>query len=210
VVTFILQDQRFEGGFQTSSGGQGRSNFLAPWRTPGYNFQDDSPYTIIENWDANVLYVPYSSTPPPEIKTGDFRLKPFEDPELSQLDEILKGMGTIPPDWRVNLYFQYPVIQYHGRPSDTIAYAKELRRDLEALDWFAVLDIDAYGSVCCYSLKENRTAEVAEEWFLKIPPRKFYVSEDWTFLRFRNSGTMSWNRIVYKDPLPKTRRPEKG
>ena len=179
---------------------------MPPWRIPGYNLNVDGHYR-----DKNVLYIPYSSIPSLDfVMRMDRRHchRPFGDSDHSKLNAILQGIWTAPYDWRLGLDFQYDAILYNYDHSDKVGYAEELRNNLLALDSFAVVDIDASGSFFKYGMKEDGTAEVAEEWFLNIPATKFYVPENWVPCSGVSdcSITMNWKRIVYKDSPKKTSR----
>ncbi|KAE8450746.1 hypothetical protein EG329_005659 [Mollisiaceae sp. DMI_Dod_QoI] len=181
--------------------GKGRPNFSGPWDKPGIGHNLDT-----DDLGDCVLHIPYSSLPPIDLdellKRGQYRL-PFNDNEQVPPYHLLKGLRTLPPDYRLNIDFQNHMLRQLDAATDVGKYVLDIQKKHESIyergGIYEVEDIDTSGSSHTYSIQSSMSATQVEEWFLNIPSHQFRTTPQGFPLEYRTDDkwkSMPFNRIV--------------
>jgi hypothetical protein len=193
--------------------GQGRNNFIGAWERSnlGTHHSTDLSTTAHsgpEDTGSLWLLVPYPSIPPEDLYEKRPQLRPpFSEQEITDLNQLLGGIWTIPPDERLDLDFQQHLLR---RLRSGIVLTEHVRRihiklgQLEANGRsLEITDFDDKNGQYTYRPFESASAADAEEWFLSIPPKFIKVSPDGFPRGVASSDNVDprlmnpWKRTVY-------------
>ena len=96
------------------NGGMGRPNFVGAWEKEKIE-QVDYSYR-----EREVTLIPYSSTPPFQLRFDEtYRKYPrYGTLFKNKINEVLPGIWTLPPDWRLDWDFQHHVFCQKGLGQD--------------------------------------------------------------------------------------------
>jgi hypothetical protein len=209
----MVLPERLEGYWNR---GIGKPNFVGAWEIDGttVDYNDDFDERI------NVALVPYSSTPPRSLESllKDTWSLPshlrYGSLFTHKINDILGGIWTLPPDWRLDFNFQYHVFwqarTLERKEQDIIELAKMIRQEQEKVKAaggsYTVTEIDSRGNFVTFDVLEAPSALEVEEWCLDIPPKLFWTTTNGLPITISNLSSgrqppasndeMSWTRAV--------------
>lgn len=188
--------------------GNGKSNFTGAWDSNvAHDVRDIFP---LRAESATWLAVPYSATPPVDINRLLWEVEyrsAFTKPEQESLTDLLGGLWTIPPDWRLDLKFQHHMLRKQKQP--VVHLAKIFQEQLLELHKlggsFEIVDIGSDELLFhSYTFQKPATASQIEEFKVPFPFKILRVTENGFPTELGNDAialdSLQWTRLMYQNP----------
>jgi hypothetical protein len=159
-------------------------NFIRAWGTdPNIPFKVSDSFRDKYGRDRSprVLAIPYFATPPIDLldllKTPRKYSSPFKKAENDALTDLLGGMWTVPPDWRLDFNFQHHILRRKG-VAGVVKYVEQLQKRMLDLykfgGSFEIADIGENNRCHRYNMKSPLTAALVEEFFVAFPTKDLF------------------------------------
>jgi hypothetical protein len=208
--------------------GMGKPNFVGAWERDGatldyYQFESEYDNSDRRLRRMDVTLVPYSSTPPFNLQEilESYHLHQEKLPRhlrygdffTHEVNNILGGIWTLPPDWRLDFDFQHHLWLKDAwlpeqEEKDLIERAKDIRRQHEQIKdvggAYTVTEINSRGKFFTFNVLDAPSALEVEEWCFDIPPNPFWTTtngfpitwKSYTKGRKPLTSQMAWSRAM--------------